>query len=139
MFKKLLLALAITTAFATPALAATPYVEATTNYNLTNDADYGLKAGVQLNNLTLEAGAENFLDHTPTYMAGVGIQPKLFGPFSAYGTVSYLNTSGNDGFRLGGGLKVNLTQHLYAKGGYQRDDYGQGHSDRATAALGVQF
>ena len=132
MFKTLAIALSLVGA--TPALAASPYVEATTSYN-GHDANYGAKAGVQLQNVILEAGAEN--NHT--YTAGIGLQPKIFGPFSGYAAVSYLNTSGNSGFRLGGGLKVNLTNHLYAKGGYQRDDYGRGHSDAATASLGVQF
>ncbi len=114
-----------------------PYVEATTNYD-GHSADYGAKAGLKLNNITLEAGAEHFLDQ-PTYIASIGLQPKLFGPWSAYGQVGYLNRDGNSGYRLGGGAVLNLTTHTYAKGGYQRDAYGNSHSDAATFGLGVKF
>lgn len=132
------LAIALAFLLPTAALAApSPYVEATSAYN-GHDADYGAKVGLQTGNVTLEAGAENFFE-TPTYIASVGLQPKIFGPFSAYANVGYLNTSGNSGFRLAGGGVVNLTNHIYAKGGYQRDDYGNGHSDRGTVGLGVRF
>lgn len=136
MLTKLLTAttLALAACGAAPAYAGTsPYVEATATTH-----SYGAKAGLQTGNVTLEAGAENFLD-TPTYVAAIGLQPRIVGPFSAYAQAGYLNRDGNSGYRLGGGAVVDLTNHIYAKGGYQRDDYGQGHSDAATFGLGVKF
>jgi opacity protein-like surface antigen len=132
---KALTALALILTPVTAHAATSPYVEASTAYN-GHSATYGGKVGLQVNNVALEAGAEG---PNLTYVAAIGLQPKIFGPFSAYAQAGYLNRHGDSGFRLGGGLLTNLTEHIYAKGGYQRDDYGHGHSDAATLGLGVKF
>lgn len=137
MFKTLLTAASLLVA--TPALAATPYAEAT----YSTDKNVGVNVGLSqpLTNAingTVDVGIENF--DNLRYNANVGLTARLAGPVAAYGRVGYLRRDGDNGYRLGGGLQLNLTSDSYVRGGVQRDDYGNGNDSVAgVVGLGLRF
>jgi hypothetical protein len=153
--KTLVLALAALLS-STAATAATPYVEATAStsrakiestirgdrIDLRNDLTYGGRAGLDFGNVTADVGVENFLNGSDelTLNANLGVDlPLGNSPLTAYAQGGVLQTSGETGYRLGGGLKLGLTQHSYIRAGYQRDDYGQGAADAGVVGLGLRF
>jgi len=138
--KTLLLAAAALLAAATPAAAqVSPFIEG--KYG--TDKDYGVAVGIsnQLNSnlaLTGSLGADNFTS-TPLYNANIGLDLRLAGPVSTYGSVGYINRDGNDGYRLGAGIGLDLTRNLYLKGGVERDDFGNATSTAAVGRIGFRF
>jgi hypothetical protein len=154
MIKSLLIAAALAFSATANAQVATPYVEATASTNQiktlprnVGDLGYGLRVGVEapINSratVTLDGGVENFLKGSDdlTLTANVGLNGKLAGPFGVYGQAGVLQTAGDTGYRLGGGLRLDLLKNAYLRAGLQRDDYGNDRdSIGGTVGLGIRF
>jgi opacity protein-like surface antigen len=144
--KSLLLALAATVALASPAAAQEVrlFGEATATANqirdFPNDTTFGGRVGIQSPlapglTTTVDVG----YDTDETLNANIGLEPRIRGPLSLYGQVGVLRNSGEWGYRVGTGVKLDLTRNAYLRAGYQRDDYGANASNAGTVGLGLRF
>jgi opacity protein-like surface antigen len=149
--KKLLLALAATVAFPVAAANAqvSPYVESTLATDDFDSINYGLYGGLDApatldGNIRLgaELGVENFAssDRDTTFYTGIIPSARFGGNTWLYGNAGLLLTDDNTGYRLGAGLRQELTRQTYAKIGVRYDDYGRNVNDvTGTVSLGFRF
>lgn len=113
----------------------------------TTEQIFGVEAGYDFNlggatlgaQVSYEDALEGSNDNLVALTARVGL-PVDGGGLLVYGTAGYVNASGDDGYRLGGGLEVGLPGNLTAKVEQRYDDLGGGADGFSTVVgLGLRF